>query len=430
MPRAYAVRVGSTGQLDLPRIAWEGGPGFYNQFSTMAGTEWTSDSFFPIAYWGPYVNTQSWIEHDAELGINCMMNAYNVGASSASWLRSNGIWNCSGTMPGAGSEWIGITVDDEIDLWAGSGWDPWTGNTGFVPNVCVPDDPRHCGFTATSGLWGNYLPLTDGRMRFMNWGKQCMMFASTTQSRTFVNGTRSPDALADWDFHMQTADVYFYSDTNIASEAPNFLSIPSGQVRRAYNYGTLMDRLRELSMLDAASPHCPFGVIVELAGQGNGLNVYGQNVAGAVWATLIREARMVLYFSHGFANTTDNPGNGIPDILNQTGGVYEDTQDIVGALNAEVQGFAPILNTQSYQWTFGSNLNTMLKAKDGFAYIFAMAARESTHSTAARTFTLPAAVHGTTVEVVGEARSLGVSGGSFTDSFANEYTHHVYKVAI
>lgn len=33
-----------------------------------------------------------------------------------------------------------------------------------------------------------------------------------------------------------------------------------------------------------------------------------------------------------------------------------------------------------------------------------------------------------TAEVVGENRTLNASGGSSTDSFAAEYTHHVYRI--
>ena len=45
-------------------------------------------------------------------------------------------------------------------------------------------------------------------------------------------------------------------------------------------------------------------------------------------------------------------------------------------------------------------------------------------------FILPPGVTGTTGEVVGENRTIPVVNGQFTDNFPNEYTHHVYKIAL
>jgi hypothetical protein len=50
-------------------------------------------------------------------------------------------------------------------------------------------------------------------------------------------------------------------------------------------------------------------------------------------------------------------------------------------------------------------------------------------STGSRTFTLPAGLTGN-VEVVGEGRTIAVADGSFTDSFASEFTHHIYRIAL
>ena len=81
----------------------------------------------------------------------------------------------------------------------------------------------------------------------------------------------------------------------------------------------------------------------------------------------------------------------------------------------------------------------MLKAYNGYAYIFAALGMKANNEaatsgtvdpTGSKTFTLPTGVTGTTVEVVGESRNITVSGGQFTDTFANEYTHHVYKIAL
>jgi len=50
-------------------------------------------------------------------------------------------------------------------------------------------------------------------------------------------------------------------------------------------------------------------------------------------------------------------------------------------------------------------------------------------TTGVQTFTLPTGVGGT-ISVVGENRTISATGGTFTDTFAAEYTHHIYKIAL
>lgn len=98
------------------------------------------------------------------------------------------------------------------------------------------------------------------------------------------------------------------------------------------------------------------------------------------------------------------------------------------AISAKIQSLAPVLNSQSYAFDFKSGTDTMLKAKDGAAYVFASIGLQQT--TGKKTFTLPPEVRGASAEVVGEGRTVPVNGGTFEDDFAAEYTHHVYKITL
>ena len=51
-------------------------------------------------------------------------------------------------------------------------------------------------------------------------------------------------------------------------------------------------------------------------------------------------------------------------------------------------------------------------------------------TTGTKIFKLPPGVNGTSVEVVGENRTLTTDARAFSDSFANEYTDHVYKISL
>jgi hypothetical protein len=96
-----------------------------------------------------------------------------------------------------------------------------------------------------------------------------------------------------------------------------------------------------------------------------------------------------------------------------------------GDVNNQVKSWAPILNTQSYQYTFGTSLDTMLKWYNGSAYIFAM----TDGGTGTRTFTLPSGISSpSSVTETISGRTITVNGGQFTDTFTNNYDYRLYKV--
>lgn len=96
---------------------------------------------------------------------------------------------------------------------------------------------------------------------------------------------------------------------------------------------------------------------------------------------------------------------------------------------ATVRTYAAIINTQSYAWDFGDAADTMLKASGGYAYIFAMI--DQTGDPGSRTFTLPAGITGSNVDVLDESRTLTINGShQFTDTFTYEYSYHIYRITI
>ena len=85
-----------------------------------------------------------------------------------------------------------------------------------------------------------------------------------------------------------------------------------------------------------------------------------------------------------------------------------------------------MLNSQSCLWKFNPALDTMLKADNGSFYIFAMPGR--TGGTGEQKLTLPKGLAGATAEVMFENRTVPVSGGTITDTFAKEFSYHIYKI--
>ncbi|TAH33659.1 hypothetical protein EYC59_04595 [Candidatus Saccharibacteria bacterium] len=247
-----------------------------------------------------------------------------------------------------------------------------------------------------------------------------------------------------------SADKYTYTSPDVASiidgahDAPDW---PNGvAVPRAYSYGWQADQMKRFQSL--ASPR-PIWTFIETAkpylGEAGSLTIQPDQMEGAVWSAIIHEARGIAYFQHNNGTGTCSANYSIVDC--------PAVHAKVKAVNAAVQALAPVLNTQSYynttrvvngftyyQYTFNNGTDTMLKTYNGSAYIFAglgMRCNNTTctsgtvDTTGSKTFTLPTGVNGTSVEVVGEGRTLTVNGSrQFTDSFAAEYSHHVYKIAL
>lgn len=407
----------------LNRVVWEGGPTYYNSVPGLVGTAWATNNFFPIGYWGAYVDQQEIIQKYKTLGINTLWTTYANNANSAGWIRTEGLWNVGGKLTGSGSEHVGYVVEDEVDMWGGGGWGGWTGATGFVPNVCTSGG-ADCGYTIMQQTEAAFDP--DGKMRWTNYGLGVMTYLGDAVASSFVSGDTGSGS---WPLHLVTADMYFYTGGgSMISDIETYFGRPGASARRAGNYGeVIMNRLRYLDGLKGTRK--PLGVVVELGGQtASGEEMTPDKVEGAVWSTLIHEARCISYFSHAFCDTLGNPWSS--NVLNDPSAPYVAIQNRVQQINTQVTALAPVLNTQSYQWQGNPSIASMMKISGGYVYIFAMAKVEITHSTAPRTFRLPYGITGKTAEVLYESRTIPILRGAIVDSFANETTHHIYKIAL
>jgi hypothetical protein len=213
---------------------------------------------------------------------------------------------------------------------------------------------------------------------------------------------------------VTSVDKYAYTNPEadyVIQTAPTW---PTGKNANSSGaYGWLQDRMETYSSK-------PDWVVIETAmpylfDQPNARTIQPDQIEGAVWNSIIHGATGIVYFQH------NNNGCGNYSIV-ECGATL---QNKIKSIDAQVKSLAPVINTQGYKWTFGSGLDTSLKVSNGYAYIFAM----TDGSTGTKSFTLPIGL-GTSVEVVGESRTITATGGTFTDAFAAEYTHHIYKVAL
>jgi hypothetical protein len=142
-------------------------------------------------------------------------------------------------------------------------------------------------------------------------------------------------------------------------------------------------------------------------------------VRAEVWMALIHGAKGIVYFCHSF-DPEDEAA-----LLNDAP-MYE----AVTAINQQVSSLAAVLNSSDV--AEGVRVQSsdpavpvamMAKTFGGQTYIFAVSMRAAVTTA---TFSLPVSAD---VEVIGENRSLKLSGGKFSDRF-EPYSVHLYRIPV
>jgi hypothetical protein len=98
----------------------------------------------------------------------------------------------------------------------------------------------------------------------------------------------------------------------------------------------------------------------------------------------------------------------------------------VTAVNQQVAELAPVLNSPFVDGllTTTGKVDTAVKAYNGSFYVLAGSAQAGSQSVS---FTSECTA-ATTATVLGENRTIAVSGGKFTDSFADGNAVHLYQL--
>jgi hypothetical protein len=153
---------------------------------------------------------------------------------------------------------------------------------------------------------------------------------------------------------------------------------------------------------------------------GNGTPT-AQDITTEVWMSIVHGSMGIMYFCHIFTPAEDDQG-----LLDTP-----TAKAAVAAVNTQITMLAPVLNTQSLAngaTATSSNptnapIDIMVKRYQGALYIFAVAMRPVA---ATGTFK-PRGVTTGTATVLGENRTIPISGGSFSDSF-DSYAVHIYQL--
>lgn len=150
------------------------------------------------------------------------------------------------------------------------------------------------------------------------------------------------------------------------------------------------------------------------------------DIQALVWNYIIGGARGITYFNHCFCGAVGTSGH---DDLNNP--QLASNRAGVAAVNARIAALAPVINAPFADNYVTANVNAstknlsiMAKWHNSTGYIFAIP-----YSSGAKTveFTVAGAPNGT-VTVVDESRTIPLSNGVFTDTFASENTVHIYRI--
>lgn len=390
----------------LDRIPWEGGPAYYESFADAAARGWSDPSFFPIAIWWCVFESTSQVQWDKSLGINtyCVTNPDLTGSTAL--MDDNGMSWIGGELPNMTRSspcWVGDFYDDEID--------------GTIT-------PASAAFAALDDMKAAF-PDHD-KFRYTNYTVQVInTWMADADAEKFVN-----DYTDVFSIDQYWLTVPFCSGEPYSGDYYFIQPIPEASCRTANTYGQTMDMLRVRDIAD--NKRQPIWNYIEnvsgSAGDQIGATVpTPAEIKGAAMSSLIHEARGLIWFNNVVAQDASyGSGNCIRDAQTQ-GESYAGYPQVMamGDINNQIHALAEVLNTQSYEWTFGEGLDTMLKAYNGYAYIFAMSDAQA----GSRTFTLPSGITGGSAEVVDESRTITITDGEFSDTFVVS-GYHIYKIAL
>ena len=380
---------GGNGDTYLP---WEGGPAYYARwgYGPPANT-----NYFPIAVW-----LQSAVNAPAYRAIG--INTY-IGLSQDTTNAELAALNDAGTQTICDQDldWMSHLSDPTIDGWRIPQDEPdnaqpvTDGGSGYGP--CIAP-------ATIVAEYDTQVAADPNRPMFLNLG-QGVAYIDYPGRGSACAGQTSMYPMYAAGADLLSFDIYPVNNTD-ATTGGNLWYVATG-----------VDNLRGW-----ADYQKPVWNWIETTGIEDPTHTpTPAQIKTEVWMSLVHGSMGIGYFCHIFSPSFIEAG-----LLS-----LPVNAAAVAAIDAEIESLAPVLNTRSLSngaTVVSSNVavpvDIMVKRYAGKLYVFAVAMR-SAATTA--TFTLR---NGTTAtaSVLGEARSISVDGGNFSDTFA-PYDVHLYEIA-
>jgi hypothetical protein len=373
----------------------DGGANYLQQFTNAfpAGK-------FPIGVWLQCADDQGRIDADKSAGINAYVGLCHTGMDAINLVRSNGMkviaqdeW-----LPEAnqlGVETMGWMGPDEIDM---------TGGT------CLSLQNAENARDNTNPVGGLF---------FNNFGKGVLFWKSDSDAACLVN---VPD--------VPSVDEYWMTDENACGSSeggnkPGIVKRPGApiedQCKVPVNYGWSVQRLRSLISPAKSKPVWNFVELGRPWGEANREAISIPSIRAAAWHSIIAGAMGIEYFAHSFqpvgnCAATADMQRSCPAI-----------KTAVTNLSNEIQGLSSVLFGPRLTSGFSATSNVRALAKWSVGKFYVIAATAVYGGPFTGNFSI-GCVGDASATVVGENRSIPVSAGSWTDSFADMNAVHIYRI--
>jgi hypothetical protein len=427
-----------------PGVTFEsivGGPTYYTDAGhTRAATfGFDNPDFFPIGAFLLELKNQTDADTLINRGINGLFSVSAPNLSSLSTMRSNNLWLVAQadelsqilTANGGslGSESVGINVFDEPSTYAEA--------IGAIQTVANTHQDNR--FLYENYTW-NQLNSGNVQGHVMN---------------DLLNDLIATPNATTRHLHIVGDDIYWFSGYN-GADGGAFNSqtlydlgaiLTNDQRRRGARYGDMCDWMRLGYSDHSYGPWqpdypAPYGVWIETGSPYTENNDTAQRITpaefnAACWNTIIHGARFLKYFhNHDFGSAgTDS---GMASQMAATGALV---QQLAGVINSPFALGYGSATSPSGGWKWGdsspnalttSGVDTMVKyynvsGGDNKFYLFAHPRYSGATTSQSVTFTI-ADTDATVATVINESRTVSISGGTFTDTFATGHTVHIYRI--
>jgi hypothetical protein len=401
----------TSGTVELRQV--DGGPNYYGRFSNARARHRRprrgaprrralpdTPSFWPIATWGSYNHNPTTIQRDWDAGLNTYIWVADP-AGGMDDIRADGRfkviqgqWEDRSLV---GSATAGWAVEDELDM-------SYRCTVGCFKQLeriirdlnCV----KRCA---------------NGRLLYTNYGKGVTLLDPDEKAAQWINGRSKFGRYQD----VISTGVYWFTDPY---EGP--------ATRFGSKYGDDVAKVRRLDALDGRRQ--PVWSFVETGWPWSpkppARKILPDELRSAAWHALIAGARGIIWFQQSF----DGP---CADDHHTIRSNCEGTRPEVTAVNGQIRDLAPVLNApfvtsgHSATDTMDGNVAYMVKWSGGKFYVFAGADRGG----GSATFSMRCVGDATALRLApsnrpGEAASIPLNDGKWTDSFADKNSVHIYRI--
>jgi hypothetical protein len=351
----------------------------------------TSDpNFFPIAVWcqTPESNGARY----KAIGVNTFVCLYNgTTDSNMSSLSSQGMYAIND------QDSVGLT-----DQYASTVMKAWL----------QPDEPDNAQSNGSGG-YNPCIPVSTLQSNYNTWK------AADSQHRPVMQGFGRGVADVNWGGRGTcTGNTQYYIDAKTAADIFAYDVYPINEGLPLYYVSQGMDNLR--GWVATSGFTRPVWMDIETTNYGNTQGPTPAQTKFEVWSAIIHGAKGIDYFCHIFSPSFNEAG-----LLADS-----NMSSAVSAIDSQIQSLAAVINIgtpvgDSITSSAGSSVpvDTMTVSYNGSTYIFAAAMRGAATTATYR----PSGITSGTVTVLGENRTLTLSGGQFSDTFAG-YDTHIYKI--